>query len=251
MKRLPRWLKWLLSLLGVLLILIIGSFLLFNESKPTGRTGPEADQLARKMLQAVDKAAWDTVGVIQWTFKGMHDFVWDKKRHWTIVEWDGQKVVLNINTIKGRAWKDGAELQGAAAEEMVRKAWEYWCNDSFWLNAPVKAFDPGTSRSIVDLEGGRQGLMVSYESGGVTPGDSYLWILDENALPTAWKMWVKIIPFGGLEFSWEDWTEIEGGAQIAQFHKSKILELDISNLKAASDLKAFGFEDDPFASIVE
>ncbi len=91
--------------------------------------------------------------------------------------------------------------------------------------------------------------MVSYTSGGVTPGDSYLWILDENGLPESWKMWVKIIPVGGMEFTWEKWTELSTGAKVATYHHHKLLDLDISNLKAATSLSAFGLQDDPFQPI--
>ena len=76
-------------------------------------------------------------------------------------------------------------------------------------------------------------------------------MLDEQGLPTSWKMWVAIIPIGGLEFSWEQWKKTSTGAQIASFHKSAILDLDIANLKAAADLKSFGFETDPFQSILD
>ncbi|MEO1517763.1 MAG: hypothetical protein AAFV95_22260 [Bacteroidota bacterium] len=250
MKRFPKWLKWLLSIIGGLVLLIAVALLIVHESRPEGQTGPEADALARKMLQAVNKEAWDSTGIVRWNFNDMHQYIWDKDRHWTIVEWGEHRAMFDINAIKGRAWKGGAELEGSAAEKIVRKAWEYWCNDSFWLNAPVKAFDPGTSRSIVNQEDGSQALMVSYGSGGVTPGDSYLWILDENGLPKAWKMWVKIIPFGGLEFSWENWKEVKGGARLAQLHNSSLFPLNITDIEAARDWQGMGMSADPFAPIV-
>ncbi|MEL6864257.1 MAG: hypothetical protein AAFP19_07560, partial [Bacteroidota bacterium] len=96
----------------------------------------------------------------------------------------------------------------------------------------------------------QEGLLVSYSSGGVTPGDSYLWILDESGQPVAWKMWVSIIPIGGLEFSWEDWMELPTGAKIATMHKSSLLDLDMSNIKAGHSLLDLGFKQDPFGPIV-
>jgi hypothetical protein len=75
--------------------------------------------------------------------------------------------------------------------------------------APYKVRDPGTERKVVNTKMGK-GLLVTYTSGGVTPGDSYLWILDQNNRPVKWKMWVSIIPLGGLEFTWEDWQKHEG-----------------------------------------
>jgi hypothetical protein len=31
-----------------------------------------------------------------------------------------------------------------------------------------------------------------------------LYLVDENYIPKAWRMWVSIIPVGGIETSWED-----------------------------------------------
>ena len=92
-------------------------------------------------------------------------------------------------------------------DQLLEKAWKQFANDSFWLVAPFKIFDPGTERLLVDLEDNKKGLLVTYTSGGVTPGDSYLWILNENNIPIAYKMWVNIIPVGGVEFKWTDWRD--------------------------------------------
>ena len=136
----------------------------------------------------------------------------------------------SLNTVTGQAMKNGKALSGAENEASVKAAWKHFCNDSFWLNAVVKAFDPGTTRTLVDLPDGRKGLKVQYSQGGVTPGDAYVWILDEQGLPTSWKMWVEIIPVGGLEFTWQDWATLSTGAKIATFHKSSILDLSLIHI---------------------
>ncbi len=240
-------LKILGLLIGALFILIGFLWLYIHESKPVGEQSPEADQLAQQMMAAVNKPAWDTTRFVQWTFADRESFIWDRRRNFVQVSWKENKVLLNINNISGIAWQAGRQLSGEAADELVQKAWSHFCNDSFWLNAVTKAFDPGTERSIVELEDGRKGLKVDYSQGGVTPGDAYVWILDENNRPTSWKMWVKIIPVGGLEFSWERWTTLATGAQIATFHNSSIFGIEIKDLKAGNDLEAFGFTDDPFS----
>ncbi len=242
-------LKWLGGILGLFILIGFILYMVFNEAKPTGKTGPEAEALAQKMLAAVDKSAWDSTNIVQWTFRGAHTFLWDKKRHLVQVTWDDKKVLLNPNEISGKAYIGGNPVAEPENDQLVKQAWGYFCNDSFWLNAPVKAFDPGTERSIVTLDDGSEALMVSYASGGVTPGDSYLWILDENAQPKSWKMWVKIIPFGGLEFSWEKWDKLASGAKIATFHHSSILDIDISNLQSGANFQSLGITDDPFAAI--
>ena len=241
--------KWL-KRLGVLLLIIIVAlsvlFFIYNEPKPVGQKGSEADALANQMLKAIDKTGWDSTTFVQWTFKGMHSFLWDKDRNFVKVTWGDTEVFLDTKKVTGKVFVKGVEEIGSSANKLIQDAWSYFCNDSFWLNAPAKAFDPGTERSIVTQEDGSKGLMVSYTSGGVTPGDSYLWILDENYLPKSWKMWVKIIPVGGIEFSWEQWETLSTGARVATFHKSNILNLDISDLKGALTLDELGINNDPF-----
>ena len=39
-------------------------------------------------------------------------------------------------------------------------------------------------------------------------------------MPEFVKMWVQIIPVGGVKFSWENWHTTSGGAKIAQTHES-------------------------------
>ena len=246
-----RILKWLLGIIAVLFLGLFIFFQLSSESKPTGTTGPAADALANKVLAAINKPAWDTTGVIQWTFRGAHDFLWDKKRNLVKVNWGDTEALVTLDETTGKAWKNGVEVTGDEGDKLVKAAWGHFCNDSFWLNAPAKVFDPGTERSIVDMPDGSKGLMVTYKSGGVTPGDAYLWNLDANGMPTSYKMWVSIpvIP-GGLAFTWEDWTTLPTGAKIATNHASKVLGIDITNLKAATDLTSFGLSTDPFKPIL-
>ena len=96
------------------------------------------------------------------------------------------------------------------------------------------------------MEDGSDGLMVSYASGGVTPGDTYLWLLDENGRPTGWKMWVKILPFKGLYTSWADWVTLDTGAQIASMHGIKSFNLPIGNLDSGQTYEELGIEN-PFS----
>ena len=247
MKRVLRYLLFLI--MGILAALLL-SWWLFNEELPQAPSTAAADELAREMMRSVNHDAWDNIAIIQWTFKDMHTFQWDKKNHLCVVKWNDTEVKLDINAKSGRVYKGGNLLREAEAQQIIDQAWDYFNNDSFWLNAVVKAFDPGTSRSIVQLKDGRQGLKVHYSSGGTTPGDSYVWILDENNRPVAWKMWVKILPIGGLEFSWDNWITLPGGAQIATLHQSKILDLDISNIKVVEDWKQLGYQENPLAEIM-
>jgi hypothetical protein len=240
-----KFLKWIGILLGIVLVIGLIFFLIFNKKEPVGTKGAAAEALTQKMFTAIDKTAWDSTNYVQWTFAGMNHYLWDKAEHLVEIKWGDKKVILNPNEISGKAFKNNVLQEGPAADKLVQKAWSNFCNDSFWLNAPAKAMDSGTERSIVKLDDGSEALKVSYSSGGVTPGDSYLWILDNNGLPTSWKMWTKIIPIGGVEFGWNDWKETSTGAMISTLHKG-VFNLKIENVKTGQTLAEMGINENPF-----
>ena len=243
-------LKWTGISLSVLLIGLALFGWWMNEPRPRGLPAAEADELAFKMLRAVDKSAWDTTRFLQWSFPGGHDYLWDKSRDLVAVTWKDNRVLLRTRSVTGKAFTAGRAVSGEAADRLIQKAWAIFCNDSWWLIAPYKVFDPGTQRSLVTLEDGRQGLMVEYASGGVTPGDAYVWLLDESGLPVSYKMWVKILPVGGLEFAWEDWQTLQTGARIAAVRKGP-WTLSIGKISGAASLAGVGLTEDPFAELGE
>ena len=248
--------KKILIIVVVLLVLAVGWYINSNEPIPkrvntevsSGDITP-ADALANKMLKAINMEAWDKIHFVQWTFRDKRHFVWDKVDHLVQVVWDDNRVLINPNSSAGIAYQDEVLQEGEEANELVSKAIDAFNNDSFWLNAPAKVYDNGTERSIVKHEG-KDALMVKYNSGGSTPGDSYLWILDDNGLPTGWKMWVSIIPVGGVELTWEEWTDYNG-AKLAQFHKGEVFDLRISNIKTGMNLTDLDITVDIFAELRE
>lgn len=229
--------------LALVAISIFTLYLIINEPLPEGTAGPAAEVLADKMLQAVNKEAWDTTFAVQWSFSG-HNYLWDRKNDFVRVQWDDYEVLLNTYELQGISYKNDAVLNGQDHKEAIEAAWEYFANDSFWLIAPYKIRDPGTERLLVETEDG-EALMVHYTSGGVTPGDTYLWLLDHDGTPKAWQLWVQIIPIGGIEFSWEEWQTFETGARISLFHDGPI-DLKISNVAVADDVADLNDGINPF-----
>ena len=241
--------KWIGIILGTLLIIGIITVLIMSEPVPEGKEGAAADELAQCMEKAINKTAWDSTRYVQWTFSGIHDYVWNKEAHIVEVKWSDYRVLFRPDELKGKAWKNGQSLSEEDAQEKVQKAWSFFANDSFWLNAPAKVFDPGTRRSLVKTEEGNDALLISYDSGGVTPGDQYLWLLDENCLPYAWKMWVKIVPIEGIETTWAGWQTLSTGALISTEHSLKGLPVEVTNVKGAQSLVELGLEENLFVEI--
>jgi len=242
-------LKWILI---VFLVLLVGLFIatkVMSKSLPTGKTGPAADTLAAKILDRIDKQAWDSLPYISWTFfGGTNHYVWDKVNNKASVSWSGYDVILDLDDYYNNSIaksEDGAILSGDARNAAIQTAWMLWCNDSFWLYAPYKLNDKGVTRSVI-TEDDKEGLLVTYESGGTTPGDSYLWWVDETGLPTSYDMWTSIIPIKGINATWTNWKELPGGAMIAQSHKLGPIEMSLTDVKAGSTLASVGAQNDIF-----
>jgi len=237
--------KVLLFIAGLIIAGAIAGYFLLNEKRPVGSDHEAADRMAKNMMAAINDSAWQATGAVSWTFMKSHHHLWDKDRHLARVAWKNNEVLLDINSITGTARKNGEILSGKKADKLVKTAWKFWANDSFWLNPVSKAFDDGTTRSLATLKDGRTGLMVSYSTGGVTPGDAYVWMLDESYRPTSWKMWVSIIPVGGLEVPWSTWLTTETGAEICNLHES-VMNLELTDVHTAFNLKDLTGDTDPF-----
>ncbi len=240
MKRIKKILK---IVIGAIVFLTLPTLLLYgylyykyNEELPIGREGKEADALANKMLDALNHQAYDTTTYLEWTFKKRHHFKWNKAENTCEVYWKNYKVNLNFDDpSKNTAYKGDLKIEAVEAEKLVKKATNYFNNDSFWLVAPYKIFDSGTKRSLVTLDNDEKALLVTYTKGGSSPGDSYLWQLDETGKPKNFKMWTSILPIDGLEASWSDWTTTETGTLLPTFHKMMFLGIEIEGIKTIPD----------------
>ena len=224
---------------GVIIFLTLPSLLFFgflyfkyNDDLPSGIQGEQADALAQKMLDALDFEAYENTNYLEWTFKNRHHYKWQKNESHCTIFWEDFKVFLNFkNDSLNKAFVHNFKVDGEQAEELFSKATNYFNNDSFWLVAPYKVFDSGTERRLVTLENGDKALLITYTSGGSTPGESYLWILDANGKPNSFKMWTSILPIQGLEATWNNWVVTESGAQLPSFHKIIVIGLQMGDVK--------------------
>lgn len=227
----------------VLFLLLIGlvgtiGYFIIDEELPEGEQGPKAEKLADEMLLAINDSAWQQTALVAWNFNDKHAFVWDKERHYVKVSWDDYDIFINLSTNQGVAFAKGRRVEDSVANaEFIQKAYGYWANDSFWLNPISKIRDYGTERRFIDLQdANKQGLFVTYKAGGVTPGDSYLYVVDRaNYRPEAIMMWVGIIPVGGIEFTWEEYVRTETGAIIATSHQG-FIDIEINDLQTYASI---------------
>lgn len=208
-------------------------------SQPTSFKNNETEktEMIAKLSKAVNYDAWEKLSIISWTFNENHHYVWDRDNNDVQVEWKQYKVLFNSKTEKGIVFKNKEEI---VDDKKLRKAIDFFNNDSFWLLAYTKLFDDGVEVALATMEDSTEGLMITYNTGGTTPGDKYFWELDEDGLPKSWRMWVSIIPIGGLKTTWEDWIELHNGAMVAKKHKGTGFSVDLTNIKSGDRLEDIG-----------
>ena len=231
--------KSLKIITGILVFFTLPSLLLFcflffkyNQDLPIGTQGEDADILAQKMLKALDYEAFENTNYIEWTSKRRRHYKWRKQKNICDVYWKEYKVTLNLkDPSQNKAYVHSFKVDGDISKKLIEKAIKYFNNDSFWLVAPYKVFDKGAERRLVKLKNNKKALLVTYTTGGTTPGDSYLWHLDDTGKPTSFQMWVDILPIDGLNASWSDWTTTTSGAQLPTFHKMAVFGLELSHIK--------------------
>jgi len=250
-----RWLVLLGKLAATLALTVISlsavGIAWLDEPLPDGITDADADALAARMMASTGAEAWERTAAVTWTYADRYTHLWDRERHLVRVRRGTWEAQVDLARQVGVAFEDGVPLEGVAREEAVAEGYAAWANDSFWLQAANKAFDGGTTRSRVALPDGSEALLVVYASGGVTPGDAYLWHLDEAGRPVSWQMWVSIIPIGGLSATWGGWVQLPTGAWVSTLHEVGPLEIRVTDLDGAESLAELEPGLDPFAALVD
>jgi hypothetical protein len=121
------------------------------------------------------------------------------------------KAYFNVNTKEGEYFVNDSRAEGAAKKAGLEEAYGRFINDTYWLLAPWKIFDPG-----VTLHGGQEAkdsegrscreIRLSFDNVGLTPKDVYWMDIDEKThRMTQWKYVLN----GGSEpptvAAWKDW----------------------------------------------
>ncbi|PQV47867.1 hypothetical protein CLV33_106187 [Jejuia pallidilutea] len=220
--------------LGIVIFLTLPSILFFSflyfkhhQNLPNGTEGKAADDLATKMLIALNYEAYTSTDYIEWTFKKRRHYKWKKTDNICEVYWKDYKIKLDLKDYaESKAYVHGFIIEGEMGEDLVEDANNYFKNDIFWLVAPFQVFDEGVSRKLVTLSGNNKALLVTYKN-----NDAYLWHFDATGKPTSFNMWDSKTPIKGLKASWNDWQIAETGVKLPTFHKILYFGIEISDIK--------------------
>lgn len=204
-----------------------------------------ADDVARAIEKAIHKSDWDQTKWIHWVFPGPREHLYDKERNYAEVRWGDFRTLIDVDTQDGVVYKNGKAVMGQERDSLLNKAWSAFINDLFWLNAPAKLFDDGTKRTLVEC-GDKTCLKVEYTSGGVTPGDHYIWHYNDEYLPTAYEMYVSVISTPGVKSTWEGWITLASGARISTIHQTGKRTMEMKDVKSGTSYQDFGRAEDPF-----
>jgi len=212
--------------------------------RPLPKATSPGEALATKIETSINKKAWEQTHIISWNFAGA-THIWDRRRKFHQYEKENIIIQHSLEGIGGIVIKDGHSSPAPYKE--LHRAYDAWTNDSFWLNPLVKLRDEGVVLGTLIYDQ-KEALLVHYTTGGNTPGDHYLWFVDENNRPTMWRMWVSIIPIGGISSSWEGWQQLETGAWVSTIHKIGPFTLDITPVQGAVQWVDL-YPNDPFAPL--
>lgn len=200
-------------------------------SFPGYNVNEQSEKLGAKMKAGANWDNWQETDAVTFLFAGNDFIFWDKKRNLVEVSWsswgDKIKVQFSQKPFAAEVWVDN-EIATDPSDRSgyVKKAYERFTNHTFWFNPAYHVFSPGTKRGITE-DGD---LAVIFSSGGVTPGDKYIFKLDDSGKIKSMRMWVSIVPFKGLTASFKDYIKTESDLQVSTLHEISFFDLKLENV---------------------
>ena len=163
---------------------------------------PKAIQVADEVMAAQGgRKNWDDTRYLTWNFFGSRKHIWDKHTGDVRIDYikDDKKILVNIQTGKGRVFKDGAEVtQSDSLAKYLREGKEAWINDSYWLVMPFKLKDSGVTLKYLREDTTLTGqpadvLQLTFQNVGVTPNNRYeVYVDQESRLVSQWAFYENV-----------------------------------------------------------
>ncbi len=180
----------------------------------------DSDVKATEIADAVMAAQggrqnWDATHFVAWNFFGNRKLIWDKYSGNVRIEYlkNDMKILVNINDLKGKVFKDGAEItQPDSLAKYLEEGRKAWINDSYWLVMPFKMKDSGLTLKYVGENTTAKGakadvVQLTFVGVGVTPNNKYkVWVDKQTHLVSQWAHYKDAAqPEPNFITSWEDY----------------------------------------------
>jgi hypothetical protein len=175
-----------------------------NPAAPTfnaAGSDPAAIDLADRTMEAMGgRAAWDATRYITWNFFGARLHFWDRATGNVRIESRAEGIelviLMNVETLDGRAWRNGEEVEGGDdLASLIQTGYQWWVNDSYWLVAPYKLKDDGVTLRYLGVGATEAGAMadiieVTFAGVGVTPRNKYhVYVAKDSGLVEQWDFY--------------------------------------------------------------
>lgn len=229
-------------------------------SAETADSDPRAVRIADRVMDALGgKAKWERMPCLAWTFEsalrdsvraGGRRHLWAPASGWHRVEGrtrQGQSYVMihRVGQPGGKAWVDGAAIEGDSLETLLKRARSLWTNDTYWMLMPYKLRDPGVRLAYAGeaVEGGvtYDKLALSFENVGETPGDRYwVFVNRANHRVERWEYVLQDSEPPPRAWSWEGYEQ-RGGLWFPTIHRSGEQAIFTRNVDVMEEFPAQAF----------
>jgi len=190
----------------------------------------KADMVGRELIAALGGAAWEKARFYRFDFvveregkrAAQFGHAWDRytgdyRLMGTNKAGAPFAVYFNVNTKEGRAFVNGRPVEGEERDVLVKTAYGRFINDTYWLLAPWKIFDPGVRLTYDGEKDCPEGgicdvLHLSFEENvGLTPKDVYwFWITRDSRRMVQWQYVLGGAQEEPTSALWKDWRSVGG-----------------------------------------
>ena len=185
-----------------------------------GTADARSAEIAESVMQQMGgHEAWEATRFVTWNFFGNRRHLWDKHGGDIRVEGtdrdsgDSYLVLMNLNSMEGRAWVNGEEVTEAEAlAGLLDRGEAAWINDSYWMFMPYKLRDPGVTLKHVGagtMVDGRAAevLELTFEAVGRTPENKYrVYVAGDSGLVEQWDFYADAADEEPrFQIPWHDW----------------------------------------------
>jgi len=211
----------------------LGLLLLSSASAPAAERDAKADKIGKEMIDALGgQSAWEKARELKFDFvvqnegkvAGRRSHAWDRytgdyRMTGTDPSGAPYSVYFNVNTKQGKAYVNGKPVEGEEADKLLKGAYARYINDTYWLLAPWKVFDPGVTltwegEKPCPAGGTCDVVKLSFgENVGMTPKDVYwLWVTRDGRKMVQWQYILKGADEPPTTVQWNNWQTVGGMA---------------------------------------